>query len=511
MSTNWAGMVAVDDRSRSTRSGSVRGSPFAVVDIGSNSVRLVIYESFSRTPAVVHNEKAICAIGREMVTRRRLHDEGMRLALDSLSRFRILADAHRVELRDAVATAAARDAVNGQEFVRNAEAAWGSPIRILSGEEEARLAAQGVLAGIPSADGLVADLGGGSLDMVTVKSGRTGEALTLPFGPLRLVDAARGESDRARDLVEAGLASLSRLGDLGGRSLYAVGGVLRSFARLDMEEQNYRLHVLHHYAIPSARAMKLSRLVARLSRKSLEKVKVVSRRRAEALPFGAVVLEEVLRATGLKEVVISAYGLREGLLFEQLAAEERAKDPLIAFAAASNARISRTPAHAGELFEWLSPLFPTESDEASRIRRAVCLFSDAGWRRHPDDRALGTFNQVLTAPFAGADHRSRALIATAIFHRYSGDEDYPRDVQLGGLLGPDESALAIRIGLAARLAFALSASATGELGYYRLRLTPTRLILEVPKRRAIIAGDPVHKRLAAAAAAFGRKGETVVG
>ncbi|HEX3429254.1 MAG TPA: Ppx/GppA family phosphatase [Rhizomicrobium sp.] len=486
-------------------------SPFAVVDIGSNSVRLVIYESLSRTPAVVHNEKAICAIGRDMVTRRRLHDDGMRLALDSLTRFRILADSHRVELRDAVATAAARDALNGQEFVRRAEAAWGSPVRILSGEEEARLAAQGVLAGIPSADGLVADLGGGSLDMVTVSDGRTGEAMTLPFGPLRLVDAARGESERARSLVEVGLSSLGRLGNLSGRSLYAVGGVWRSFARVDMEEQNYRLHVLHHYAIPSARAMKLSRLVARLSRKSLEKVKVVSRRRAEALPFGAVVLEELLRATGLKEVVISAYGLREGLLFEQLANEERAKDPLLAFAAATNARISRTPAHAGEMFEWLSPLFSDESDEASRIRRAVCLFSDVGWRRHPDDRALGTFNQVLTAPFAGADHRARALIATAVFHRYSGDEDHPRDVQLGGLLGTDESALAMRIGLAARMSFALSASASGELGHYRLRLTSSRLILEIPKRRMIMAGDPVQKRLAAVATAFGRRAETAVG
>ena len=172
----------MQDRSRSAGSDRARGTPFAVVDIGSNSVRLVIYESFSRAPAVVHNEKAICAIGRDMVTRRKLHDEGMRLALDSLARFRILADAHRVELRDAVATAAARDAVNGQEFVRKAEAAWGSPIRILSGEEEARLAAQGVLAGIPTANGLVADLGGGSLDMVTVQNGGTGGALTLQIG-----------------------------------------------------------------------------------------------------------------------------------------------------------------------------------------------------------------------------------------------------------------------------------------------------------------------------------------
>ena len=487
-----------------------RNSPFAVVDIGSNSIRLVIYESFSRTPAVVHNEKAICAIGRDMVTRRRLHEEGMRLALDSLSRFRMLADAHHVELRDAVATAAARDAVNGQEFVRRAEAAWGSPIRILSGEEEARLAAQGVLAGIPSAVGLVADLGGGSLDMVTVKGGETGMAMTLPFGPLRLIDVARGDTEHARDIVRSGLEETKRLGGLDGRALYAVGGVWRSFARVDMEEFGYPLHVLHNYAIPNERAVKISRVLARLSRKSFELMRVVSRRRAEALPYGAIVLEELLLVTGLSEVVISAYGVREGLLYEQLGAEERAKDPLIAFAAAFNARISRTPQHANEMFAWLTPLFADESEEARRIRLAVCLFSDIGWRRHPDDRALGTFSQVLTSPFAGADHRTRALVAAAIYYRYSGDEDFPRDMQLGSLLGPEEAATARRLGLCLRFAFALSASAPGELPHYGLRMTPSRIILEIPRRRAQIAGEPVQKRLAALAANMGRRGDVVV-
>jgi exopolyphosphatase/guanosine-5'-triphosphate,3'-diphosphate pyrophosphatase len=510
MTSDWAASLDMS-RAQPPRANRPRGNPFAVVDIGSNSVRLVIYEYFSRTPAVVHNEKAICAIGRDMVARRRLHDEGMRLALEALSRFRILADAHHVERRDAVATAAARDASNGQDFVRRAEAAWGGPIRILSGEEEARLAAQGVLAGIPTADGLVADLGGGSLDMVTVKSARTGQAMTLPFGPLRLTDAAIGEPERARKIVATGLADAGRLGDFKGRSLYAVGGVWRSFARVDMEEQDYRLRVLHNYSIPRARALKLARVMARLSRKSFDKMRMVSRRRAEALPYGAIVLEELLLATELESVVISAYGVREGILFGQLSADERAKDPLIAFAAATNARISRTPAHATEMFDWIAPLFPDESDDARRIRLAVCLFSDIGWRKHPDDRALGTFSQVLTAPFAGIDHRGRAVIATGVFHRYSGDEDYPPDVQLGGLLGDDESALAVRLGLAARLAFTLSASAGGELLNYCLRLTPARVVLEVPRRRAMVAGEPVQKRLAAVASALGRRSEIVIG
>jgi len=484
--------------------------PVAVVDIGSNSVRLVIYEALARAPAVVHNEKSICAIGRDMVSTGQLHRDGMKLALAALARFRLLCDAHRVNAREAVATAAARDADNGQEFIRLAEPAWGGPIRILSGEEEARLAAEGVLAGTPGADGLVADLGGGSLDMVTVKAGRPGTALTLPIGPLRLIDAAKGDPDKGRDIVDASLRSLAALGPLAGRSLYAVGGVWRSFARLDMEDTGYRLHVLQNYEIPASRAIKLCKVVSRLSRKSLDRMRIVSRRRAEALPFGAIVLERLLLAGGLKEVVISAYGLREGLLYAHLPPDEREKDPLIAYAAASNARISLAPAHADEIFQWSGALFSEESAELRRIRHTVCLFSDIAWRRHPDERALGAFTQVLTAPFPGAGHRARAIIATAVFHRYSGDEDNPREIALGNLLSEEDGAAARRMGLAARLAFALSASAAGQLAHYRLRMTATRVLLEISSRREMIAGESVQKRLGGLAAAFGRKGEIVI-
>jgi exopolyphosphatase / guanosine-5'-triphosphate,3'-diphosphate pyrophosphatase len=487
-----------------------RSGPLAIVDIGSNSVRLVIYESFSRTPSVLHNEKAICAIGRNMVSSGRLSEQGIASALAALARYRMVADAHHVEMREAVATAAARDAPNGMDFVRRAEAAWGAPIRILSGEAEARIAAEGVIAGIPDAQGLAADLGGGSLDMVPVGNGRTGEALTFPFGPLRLIDLAKGDCDKAREIVDQGLSKIDGLRTVGGRTLYAVGGAWRSFARVDMEESGYPLHVLHYYEIPRGRALKLARVLAQLSKKSLERIRIVSKRRAEALPYGAIVLERLLLAADLDRVVISAFGLREGVLFEQLAAEERAKDPMLEFAAGANRRLARAPPHAAELFAWMSPLFADETAELRRIREAVCLFSDIGWRRHPDDRASGVFGQVLTAPFAGASHRARALIATAIFHRYSGDEDFPRAARLAGLLGAGDTRLALQIGLAARLGFALSASAVGELPRYRLQCPGNRIVLEVPRRREAMAGDPVQKRLAALAQAMGAKAEVAI-
>lgn len=488
-----------------------RPDQVAIVDIGSNSVRLVIYESFSRAPATVHNEKVICAIGRNMVTTGRLHEEGMAMALEALARFRLMADALSVSHREAVATAAARDAQNGPEFIRQAESIWGTPIRVLSGHEEARLAAEGVLSGTPDADGLVADLGGGSLDMVTVRGGETGAAQTLPFGPLRLMDLSKNDPGKARKLVDNGLGNIAELGDLSNRSLYAVGGIWRSFARLEMEESGYPLHVLHHYVIPRARALRLCKVVSQLSRKSLERMKIISRRRAEALPYGAVVLERLLLKSSLKDVVVSAYGLREGLLHAGLPVEERRKDPLVEFAAAMNGRQARAPSHADEMMQWADPLFADDPDGLRRVRHAAFLFSDIGWRRHPDERAYGAFNQVLTAPFGGADHRDRALIATAVYYRYSGDEDFPRELKRAGLLAPADEKHAHRLGLAARLAFALSASAPGELPRYRLKLTPSKVIVEVPGSRRTIAAEGVQKRLGALAESFGRRGEILIG
>jgi exopolyphosphatase/guanosine-5'-triphosphate,3'-diphosphate pyrophosphatase len=485
--------------------------PVAVLDIGSNSVRLVVYESQSRAPATVHNEKAICSIGRDMVTTGRLNADGMKMALEVLARFKLLAEGLHVTIREAGATAAARDADNGLEFIRKAEAAWGAPIRILSGEEEARLAAEGVLAGIPDADGLAADLGGGSLDMVTVKGGRMTDAVTLPFGPLRLMDVAKGSANKARDIVDEGLATIPNLKALEKRSLYAVGGIWRSVARVDMEVCEYPLHVLQNYVIPRARALRLCDVLSVQSRKSLDMMKSVSKRRAELLPYGAIVLERLLMATKVDRIVVSAYGLREGLLHAQLGPEERDKDPLIEFAASANERLSRSPAHAQEMFQWASPLFPDENAELRRIRLAAFLFSDIGWRLHPDDRSVGSYNQVIHAPFAGADHRARALIASAVFHRYSGDEEVPKALVVEDLLDKDDEALALRIGLAARLAFAMSASAVGELGPTKLRLTPGKVLLDVPRRREMLAGEPVLKRLGTLAAALDRKGEILIG
>lgn len=493
-----------------TRAAAAQKGRIGIVDIGSNSVRFVVFEALSRSPFTVHNEKAICSIGRDLGTSGMLYREGVERALEALRRYRLLSDKLGVTVREAVATAAARDALNGAEFVRRAEAAWGAPVRVLTGEEEARLAGEGVLASIPDADGLTADLGGGSLDMVTIRAGRTFDALSLPFGPLRLLDLSKGDLDRTRQLVDYELAKWLPLRVLDGKTLYLVGGIWRSVARVDMLREEYPLHMLQQYTIPYGRAVELCTVLGKQGRKSLELLTAVSKRRMELLPYGAIVLQRLLAAAKFKEVIVSANGVREGMLFAKLPAEERAKDPLIDYATLENARFSRSPAHAVEMFNWAAPLFGDENTYYRRLRLAASLFSDLGWRRHPDHRTRGTYEDVLNMPFGGADHRARAFIAAAIYHRYAGDQPMPGDLRLPGMLEKHEEKRALRIGLTSRLAFDLSASAAGELAAYKLRMTPSKVILEVPKRRSAIADDTVGKRLWALGEALDRNAEIQV-
>jgi exopolyphosphatase/guanosine-5'-triphosphate,3'-diphosphate pyrophosphatase len=497
------GLAEIQPRAASRLQSGYR--PVAVIDIGSNSVRVVIYEGPWRHASALHNEKAICAIGRNMVSTGMLDDAGMAFAFETLARFRELCEGYDVREFGAVATSAARDAENGREFIRRSEKVLGQPIQILSGEEEARIAAEGTLAGIPEADGLVADLGGGSLDMVTVQGGKTGAAATLPFGPLRLIDLSGANLGKARSAVVKGLGKLDFAKSLRGRALYAVGGIWRALAHVDMEQERYPLRVLHQYVIPAGRAVKLCRVVAGLSRKSLEKMPSVPKRRAEALPYGALVMEEMIAGFSLKEVIVSAYGLREGVLHSKLTPEEAAKDPLLEFARDWNLRESRTPGHGPELFRWMSPLFPKETARERRMREAACLFSDIGWRRHPDDRAMGGFIQVLRGAYGGADHHERAVMATAVYYRYAGDDDFPEDTRVGGLLGAEGAVLAQQIGLAARLAFGLSGAVEGELPETTLHLSKDTIALEIPERRRALLGETVNKRLVDLAEAFGRK------
>jgi exopolyphosphatase/guanosine-5'-triphosphate,3'-diphosphate pyrophosphatase len=486
-----------------------RGSPIAVIDIGSNSVRLVAYEGLMRSPTPIFNEKALCGLGREVQSKGLLSPEAVQQALAALTRYRALCDTMGVGKVFAIATAACRDARNGRAFIAQAERACGAKIDLLSGKREAELTALGVISGVHRPDGLVGDLGGGSLELVGISGTRARPGVTVPLGGLALQDISGKSIKRAEKFVRRTLASVSALAACHGRTFYAVGGTWRALSRLHMWQTGYPLHVMHGYAIAAREALEFAQLVHRVEVESLSNIEVVTSARRPLLPYAALVLDHVIRIGRPRAVVFSAYGIREGLLYDRLPAKERNKDSLLAAAGDLNLLRSRSPRHGEELVAWTDAFFASsgldETAQEKRLRHAACLLADIGWRGHPDYRGEQSLDIIAHASFAGVDHPGRAYLALAVFFRHVGfmadDELSLRLRELASTRMLDRARV---LGGALRLGYLVSAAMPGVLPRTPLRVERGRLVLRLKGKHAALAGARVFNRLRQLARLIGR-------
>lgn len=482
----------------------------AVVDLGSNSVRLVVFEGATRNPTPIFNEKAVLGLGRGLNASGKLNEEGLEQALMVMDRYGAIARAMGAEPFEVLCTAAVRDASNGPDFVQALRARLpGVPILTLPGETEADFAAAGLLCGIPTADGMLADIGGGSLEMVKLNAGARGRAATLKLGVIRLAERAGGDPVRARALCEADLAGLPWLTEGTGRDLYLVGGAWRALARIHLLQTGYPLNMVHHYTIEREEARDLTGVIAAASRRALERMPGVPRRRIEDLPFAAVVLRRLLRATGARRVVFSANGLREGWYMAQIAEETRQLDPLIAAGRELADRFGRDPELPPALVSWTNALFPNETGEVLRLRETACWMSDIGSHDHPEYRAEQSFMRVLRQPGIGLDHHARAFLAMTLAVRYEADPDAPFLLSARMLLGFEATRRATVLGMALRLAYTLSAGTPDLLAGTRL-IADDMLTLELAAGTGVFAGEAVTRRLERLAQSIGLDAATSV-
>jgi exopolyphosphatase/guanosine-5'-triphosphate,3'-diphosphate pyrophosphatase len=425
------------------------------------------------------NEKAICALGQGMLASGLLNPDGVEPAFQSVSRFIRLARAMEVDALHVLATSAVRDAADGARFARRIEDQHGVVVQILSGGEEATLSALGVLCGSPDAMGLVADIGGGSLELARVSAGEIGERATLPLGVLRLYDASEGSRERAFTYVEQNLDSVSWFDRVQGESLYAVGGAWRALARICIAQINHPLLVLDNFSLDAEEAMRVISLVALQSRKSLEKIPGVARKRLPSLPLAALALERLMLRARPRRLVFSIFGMREGRFFQDLSPEVQRQDPLIAECIRMADLAGRFPEHGDEMLDWTGALFPRETQRQRRLRHAACVIGDIFWNEHPDYRAEQAFLRVLRLPFLGLEHQDRAALALAVHTRYQGDEN---SILTGGvetLLDEEASSHARLTGMALRLGHTLSGGAPDILRRTRLMVDDNTLVLEV--------------------------------
>ncbi len=465
----------------------------AVIDVGSNTVRLVVFEAGSCQPAALYNEKVHCGLGRDLQTTGELHPEGVQKAVASLERFFALSEAMGVDRLELLATAAVREASDGPDFAASLEHMFGRPVRILSGEEEARLSALGVLWGAPSAKGIVGDLGGGSLELISLKKGRIAQQSTLPLGPLRLLAALGNDAKAARGLIDEELGRLKWLKLDGAGDFYAVGGTWRALAKVHMASGGYPLRVIHGYSQPRRDIKSLASVMAQQTGRSMAGLASLNAARRETLPLASLVMARVLSAVRPKNVTFSSFGLREGWLLEQQPEILLNKDPLIGMAEDCAQRSGRFVDRGNALFEWHRPLFPKLARKRARLHRAVCHFIDLAWREHPEYRANYALERILQWPGLAADHKERAFIAYGLFSRYGGSGVPP---VVKTLLSNEEQFQAQVLGFALRLGHTLSVGGTTALSGAKLAMKGGRLELRQSAGHSLGSGEVIERRFA---------------
>ncbi len=495
-----------------TREARAELEPLGIVDIGSNSVRLVIYEGAVRSLTPLFNEKVLCGLGRSVASTGALGSEAVERAIHALHRFKTIGDVLGVKNIRAIATAAVRDAANGAEFIRRGSAALGTRIEVLSGQKEAELAAHGIMMGFVAPDGIAGDLGGGSLELIDLSGASLRDAATLPLGGLRLIDTSNNKLDAAVEAVDAAIARLPWLAQGKGRAFYAVGGTWRAVAKLHMDALNYPLRVMHGYSLHPKVAEEFCEAIRKGKKgQGMPSLENVQKARREVLPYGALVLERLIKKLQPSEVVFSVFGIREGLIYELLTKAEREKDPLISFSEAYAALRSRSIDHAYELCRWTDVLFadPTfeETPAERRLRYAACLLSDVGWRAHPDYRGEQSLNTIAHAGLGGVSHEGRIFLALSVYFRHEGGDFASQSLpeRLRNIVSKRVLKRARILGAAIRAAHMLSIGKAGVIDETPLSLEEGKLVLTIPHVYAGLDGERLRRRFETLAGLVGRQ------
>jgi exopolyphosphatase/guanosine-5'-triphosphate,3'-diphosphate pyrophosphatase len=482
----------------------------AIIDIGSNSIRLVVYQGSTRIPTTMFNEKVMAGLGRGLANSGEMSKGAMQVAVAGLKRFAAIARAMGISQVRTVATAAVREAANGPDFIDRVQRECGLTITVIDGEAEAFGAAMGLASGIPGADGVVGDLGGGSLELIRVTRGEMGRRISLPIGALRL-DAVRKRDRRALGpFIAKALDKVDWAEEGRGKPFYMVGGSWRALAQIHIWMTGHPLPIVHQYEMPASAPAKLFRSLSHMDADTLKAVPHLSTSRLPSLPGAAMLLAAVVRRLGSSSVVASGFGLREGLLYADLLPEQRTLDPLIEAARSEGARQGRFAEHGDMLFDWMDPLFADEPAGDRRLRLAACLLSDIAWRAHPDFRAERGVDVALHGNWVAVTAAERAALACALHACFGGSPDAPVLQTLLQLAPPALLVRARSWGLALRLGQRLTGGTAVGLAASRLERDGTNLVLRLGESHADLVGDAVTRRLKLLGTALGMVPKLVI-
>ncbi|MXQ08824.1 exopolyphosphatase [Alphaproteobacteria bacterium GH1-50] len=484
-------------------------SRIGVVDVGSNSVRLVIFDGAARSPAYFFNEKVMAGLGAGMAETGKLNPEGKARALSAIKRFQLLAQNMGIAPLTAVATAAVREAEDGPAFREEIRRETGLRLWVIDGEEEARLSAQGVLLGWPGAKGLVSDIGGSSMELAQLADGRVGKRISSKLGPQRLKNIPGGKKG-----VKAHIRTeIKKLVDVVGnepKRLFLVGGSWRAIARIDMDRRGYPLAVLHEYRMTRKDVLATVDYIANADLEELRLRTGLGESRMSLVPLASLVLKEMVKQIKPGEIAVSSYGIREGMLYEQMPQRLRDRDPLVEACRFIEQKDARIPGFGRRLYDFVSPLFGARNAPAKRLIKAACLLHDVSWRAHPDYRHEVCFDTVTRANLGGMNHQERIFLGLALLHRYKNNRDGSPFEPLFDLLEPEDIRWAEVLGKALRFGAMLTASEDDTMGKLRYFPKKERLELKLAPGTRALFGEVAEARLTALAQALGPEVQVTV-
>jgi len=477
-------------------------SRVGVVDVGSNSVRMVVFDGAARSPAYFFNEKVMCGLGAGLSESGRLNPEGKTRALAAIRRFCLLAEGMGATPLTAVATAAMREAGDGPDFCQQVLDETGLKLWVIDGAEEARLSAQGVLLGWPEADGLVCDIGGSSMELAEVSKGEVGKRLSSPLGPLKLRDVPGGKKGLAKHIAKV-IDGLAETMGTDHARLYLVGGSWRAIARLDMTRRGYPLTVLHEYRMPRASILETLDWIAENDPDALRSRAGIGAERMSLVPIAAEVLRRLVQTLNPKEICVSSYGIREGMLFEQMPEQLRRRDPLIEACYFTESISARMPGFGRRLFKFILPLYEGAPPELLRLVKAACLLHDTAWRAHPDYRHEVCFDAATRANLGGLDHEGRVFLGLALLHRYKNKRSGSRFEPLFELLSEQQIKGAEVLGKAMRFGAMFSSDEPDQFAKLRYAADHATLELALAPGAEALYGEVAEARLASLAKSLG--------
>ncbi|WP_299351329.1 Ppx/GppA family phosphatase [uncultured Shimia sp.] len=481
-------------------------SRVGVVDVGSNSVRLVVFDGAARSPAYFYNEKIMCALGAGLSETGRLNPEGRERALSAIRRFQEVARQICHGELTAVATAAVREAEDGPDFCEEVLRETGLKVHVIDGQEEARLSAQGVLLGWPGSYGLVCDIGGSSMELAEIDRDTVGKRVTSALGPLKLKDIKGGKKGRRAYINETLDALKEEMGSQRNR-LFLVGGSWRAIARIDMYRRGYPLHVLHEYRMSAKAINATAEFIKDHDPEELRQKCGVSASRMALVPYAIDVLKGVIRRFKPHDIAVSSYGIREGMLYEQMPDRLRRRDPLIEACRFAEAKDARIPGCGKVLFQFIQPLFNAANEDRRRIIKAACLLHDVSWRAHPDYRAETCFDYATRANLGGLRHSERVFLGMALLHRYRNKYEGTRFEDMFAVLDDKQKKQAEVLGKALRFGAMLWMDNSADTGELKWRPKKRHLQLTLPPTAAALYGEVAKARFQSLLDALNATGE----